>query len=137
MTATATDLPATGSLSRIDELLGRRVSMRALALLRILVGPIVLLHLWPFLDSALDGRIYRDTFYEPYASWYPELTRGVYVALLWTGAVVAASTARCSSSSSGRGRPIARTAPSVTVTSSATVRPVNAESRARCAPPLR
>ena len=89
MTTAATDLPATGSLSRIDELLGRRVSMRALALLRILVGPIVLLHLWPFLDSALDGRIYRDTFYEPYASWYPELPRGVYVALLWTGAVVA------------------------------------------------
>ena len=33
--------------------------MRALALLRVLVGPIVLLHLWPFLSDALDGRTYQ------------------------------------------------------------------------------
>ncbi len=39
--------------------------------------------------DAIDGRIYRDTFYEPYASWYPELPRDVYVALLWTGAAAA------------------------------------------------
>ena len=30
--------------SRFDELLGRAVSMRALALMRVLVGPVVLLH---------------------------------------------------------------------------------------------
>ena len=63
--------------------------MRALALLRIMAGPIVLLHLWPFLADAIDGRIYRDAFYEPYASWYPELPRGLYVVLLWTGAAAA------------------------------------------------
>lgn len=78
-------------LDRVDELLGRRVSMRALACLRILVGPIVLLHLWPFLDDALQGRIYRDVFYEPYASWYPELPRGQYVGLLWLAAVASAA----------------------------------------------
>ncbi len=89
MTAATTDLPVAGSSSRIDELLGRRVSMRALALLRIMAGPIVLVHLWPFLADAIDGRIYRDAFYEPYASWYPELPRGLYVALLWTGAAAA------------------------------------------------
>ena len=61
------------ALTAFDELLGRAVSMRALALLRVLAGPIVLLHLWPFLSDALEGRIYRDAFYEPYASWYPEL----------------------------------------------------------------
>ena len=77
MTAAATDLPVVGSSSRIDELLGRRVSMRAFALLRIMAGPIVLLHVWPFLADAIDGRIYRDAFYEPYASWYPELPRGL------------------------------------------------------------
>ena len=44
------------------------------------VGPIVLLHLRPFLVDAWHGRIYSDAFYEPYASWYPELPRGVYVA---------------------------------------------------------
>ena len=89
MTAAATDLPVAGSPSRIDELLGRRVSMRAFALLRIMAGPIVLVHLWPFLADAMDGRVYRDAFYEPYASWYPELPRDVYVVLLWTGAAAA------------------------------------------------
>jgi len=78
-----------GALGRFDELLGRAVSMRSLALLRVLVGPIVLLHLRPFLADALDGRIYRDVFYEPYAAWYPELPRAVYIGLLWLGAVAA------------------------------------------------
>ncbi len=63
--------------------------MRALALLRVLVGPVVLLHLRPFLADAAGGRIYRDTFHEPYATWYPELPRAVYVGLLWVGAVAA------------------------------------------------
>ena len=35
----------------------------------------MLLHLRPFLDTARHGRIYRDSFYQPYASWYPELPR--------------------------------------------------------------
>ena len=73
-------------VGRFDELLGRPVSMRSLALLRVLAGPIVLLHLWPFLSS---DHIYRDAFYEPYASWYPEFPRAVYIALLWVGAVAA------------------------------------------------
>jgi hypothetical protein len=74
-----------------DDLLGRPVSMRALALLRVLVGPIVLLHLRPFLVDAWHGRIYRDAFYEPYGAWYPDLPRAVYVGLLWlaAGAAVA------------------------------------------------
>jgi hypothetical protein len=76
-------------MSALDELLGRPVSMRALALLRVLAGPLVLLSLWPFLSDALDGRIYSDSFYEPYASWYPELPRSVYVALLFVAAVAA------------------------------------------------
>jgi uncharacterized membrane protein YphA (DoxX/SURF4 family) len=76
-------------VSRFDELLGRPVSMRALALLRVLAGPVVLLHLWPFLADALDGRIYRDAFWEPYAAWYPDLPRGVYVGLLCVAAVAA------------------------------------------------
>jgi hypothetical protein len=76
-------------MARFDELLGRRVSMRALALLRILAGPIVLLHLRPFLDGTLHGRIYSDAFYEPYAAWYPELPRAVYIGLLWLAVVAA------------------------------------------------
>jgi uncharacterized membrane protein YphA (DoxX/SURF4 family) len=77
------------ALARFDELLGRPVSMRALALLRVLVGPVVLLHLQPFLADALHGETYRDAFHEPYASWYPQLPEGVYIALLWLGAVAA------------------------------------------------
>jgi hypothetical protein len=75
--------------ARLDELLGRRVSLRALALLRVLAGPVVLLHLRPFLADALDGRGYRDAFYEPYAAWYPELPDAIYAGLLGVGAVAA------------------------------------------------
>jgi hypothetical protein len=78
-----------GALGALDELLGRRVSMRSLALLRVLVGPVVLLHLWPFVDGALAGHIYRDAFYEPYASWYPEPPRGLYDGLLAAGVLAA------------------------------------------------
>ena len=77
------------TLDRVDDALGRRVSMRPLALLRIPIGLIALVHLWPFLDDARHGVQYRDTFYEPYASWYPELSRGAYGVLLGVGAVAA------------------------------------------------
>lgn len=78
-----------GALAAVDELLGRRVDMRSLALLRIMVGPIVLLHLRPFLADAAGGRIYRDVFHEPYASWYPELPRALYEGALWVAAAAA------------------------------------------------
>jgi hypothetical protein len=78
-----------GAIAAFDDLLGRPVSMRALALLRVLAGPVVLLHLQPFLADALDGRIYRDAFHEPYAAWYPEAPRGVYAGLLLLAAVAA------------------------------------------------
>jgi Vitamin K-dependent gamma-carboxylase len=80
--------PAT---ARLDELLGRPVSMRALTLLRVLTGPIVLLHLEPFLADSLDGRTYQDAFYEPHGSWYPEVPEPVYIALLWLAAAAAVS----------------------------------------------
>ncbi len=50
--------------------------MRSLALLRVLAGAIVLLHLEPFLSDGLDGRTYLDAFHEPYAAWYPEVPGG-------------------------------------------------------------
>jgi hypothetical protein len=78
-------------LARFDELLARPVSIRALALLRVLAGLVVLLHLEPFLVDAWDGETYQDAFYEPYASWYPELPESAYVGLLWVGAVAAVS----------------------------------------------
>jgi vitamin K-dependent gamma-carboxylase len=78
-----------GILALVDDLLGRPVSMRALALLRVLAGPVVLLHLQPFLSDGWDGRIYRDAFYDPYAAWYPGLPRDVYLGLLWLAAATA------------------------------------------------
>ena len=70
----------------LDELLGRPVSVRALALLRVLAGPVVLLHLRPFLADGWDGRTYADSFHEPYLAWYPELPEAAYVGLLSLGA---------------------------------------------------
>jgi uncharacterized membrane protein YphA (DoxX/SURF4 family) len=87
--AIGTPREARGLIATFDELLGRVVSIRSLALLRVLAGPIVLLHLQPFLSDALDGRIYSDAFYEPYAAWYPELPEPLYVGLLWLAAVAA------------------------------------------------
>jgi hypothetical protein len=86
---TATSLAPATALGSLDELLGRRVSMRALALLRVLAGPIALWHLWPFVADARAGRIYRDAFYQPYVSWYPELPRPLYSGLLALGVVAA------------------------------------------------
>jgi Vitamin K-dependent gamma-carboxylase len=76
-------------IASFDDLLGRAVSIRALALLRVLAGPAVLLHLQPFLSDVWDGRTYQDGFYEPYAAWYPELSEAVYVGLLWLAAAAA------------------------------------------------
>ena len=91
MSATAVGAPRSlrGLLAAFDGLLGRAVSMRALGLLRVLVGPVVLMHLRPFLAEALDGRTYRDAFYEPYAAWYPQLPDTLYVGLLWLAAAAA------------------------------------------------
>jgi vitamin K-dependent gamma-carboxylase len=80
-----------GLIERFDDLLGRPVSMRALALLRVLTGPVVLLHLRPFLSDSLHGRTYRDAFYEPYVAWYPGLPEAMYIGLLWVAAAAALS----------------------------------------------
>jgi hypothetical protein len=74
---------------RFDDLLGRPVSMRGLALLRVLTGPVVLLHLRPYLSDSLDGHTYQDAFHHSYAAWYPELPEAAYVALLWLAAIAA------------------------------------------------
>jgi vitamin K-dependent gamma-carboxylase len=81
--------PGRWTLAALDELLGRPVSMRSLALLRVLAGLVVLLHLEPFLADSLDGVTYRDAFHEPYAAWYPEVPEAVYIGLLWLAAVAA------------------------------------------------
>ncbi len=72
-----------------NERLDDPVDVRSLAVLRLAIGPLVLLHLRPFLTDALDGVVYSDSFTLPYWSWYPELPEGVYVAVLWGTALTA------------------------------------------------
>ena len=76
-------------LDRFDALLARPVPVRPFALLRILMGLVAFGHLRRYVADALGGHIYRDAFHEPYASWYPELPRALYVALLGAGLVAA------------------------------------------------
>jgi hypothetical protein len=76
-------------LERFDRFLGQRVSMRSLAIVRILVGAITVVHLQPFVSAALRGDTYQDHFYHPYFRWYPELPEGAYIALLVTGCIAA------------------------------------------------
>ena len=55
---------------------------RALALLRIIVGPIVIYHLLPFLSEMRDGSYYADYFYAPWATWLVPPPRSVYFVML-------------------------------------------------------
>ncbi len=63
--------------------------IRALSVLRILLGPIVLLHLEDTFRLAADGVVYSDRFYLPYADWYPEAGRTLYVWMLIAAGVAA------------------------------------------------
>lgn len=74
-------------LRRINAAIDEMVDYRALVPLRIAAGPLVLLHLWPFLELAGDGITYRDRFWMPFVSWFPAVPAGVYVGLLWAAAI--------------------------------------------------
>jgi len=75
------------TVAYVDDLLARPVSMRAMALLRVLVGPIAYAHVRPLATAAWDGQTYRDAFFQPYAAWYPDLPRPLYTAVLTLGLV--------------------------------------------------
>ena len=83
--------PITSRLAAANEAIDAVGTVRAIAVLRMLLGPITVLHLRPFLERLNDGIVYSDRFYEPYASWYPEASRGLYEVLL-VAAVAAAFT---------------------------------------------
>ncbi|HSR15342.1 MAG TPA: HTTM domain-containing protein [Gemmatimonadales bacterium] len=76
-------------LSSLDERIDAVGSLRAVEVLRICAGPLVILHLRPFLDAASAGIVYSDRFWQPYADWYPEVSRHAYLMLL-RGCVIAA-----------------------------------------------
>lgn len=63
-----------------------RVHVRALALLRLLAGPIVLVHLYPFWQRvAVHDYYFADAFFVPFFDWWPVLSRGAYIAVLSAG----------------------------------------------------
>lgn len=67
-----------------DDLFDRPGSARGLAVTRIAIGVVVLVHLWPFLALAVDGRSWDDGFTEPWVSWWT-LPHGAWVAMLLVG----------------------------------------------------
>ncbi len=77
------------ALAQLDALLERPVSTRSLGLVRILVGAITLLHLWPFLSEVRRGDFYRDRFHHPYLSALPDPSKQAYIVILWVGLVAA------------------------------------------------
>ncbi|MFP5320956.1 MAG: HTTM domain-containing protein [Acidimicrobiia bacterium] len=90
MSAVVTSPPTT---SWLDDVFDRPGSVRTLALLRLVLGPVVLVHLWPFLAMTSGGRTYRDTFFEPWWGFAPVPPGWVQVVLVWTGAVAAVALA--------------------------------------------
>lgn len=83
---TAGPAPARWSL---DDVFDRPASLRSLAVLRIALGPAVLVHLGPFLADTMRGVTYDERFWEPWWGFVPEVPGAVQVVLVWTGAVAA------------------------------------------------
>ncbi|HEY1116344.1 MAG TPA: HTTM domain-containing protein, partial [Acidimicrobiales bacterium] len=73
----------------VDDVFDRPASVRSLAVLRLVLGPVVLVHLWPFLSGTLDGQTYDESFNTPWWGFVPEVPGAVQVLLVWTGAVAA------------------------------------------------
>lgn len=74
---------ASTSLTAANRRLDDVGSVRSLAVLRIALGPLVVLHLRPFLENHRDGIIWSDRFHQPFSSLVPEPGRGLYGVLLW------------------------------------------------------
>ena len=64
-------------------------SVRAIAVLRIALGPITLLHLRPFLRDVRRGVAYNDHFWQPFVAWFPELPGRAWFGLIWIGVTAA------------------------------------------------
>jgi uncharacterized membrane protein YphA (DoxX/SURF4 family) len=58
-------------------------SVRALALLRIATGAIVVLHFRHEASALVDGRFYADSFHSPWLAFMPEPPRELYAVLLF------------------------------------------------------
>ena len=74
--------PLSEVVARFNALFDRPGDVRALAIIRILVGPIVIYHLWPFVEQMTRGTYYADFFYSPWATWLPTPPRSLYFVML-------------------------------------------------------
>jgi hypothetical protein len=72
--------PRAGVFERVGDI-------SALSLLRILVGPITIAHLWPFLQDARAGIHYDDHFWQPYLAGAPRIPGELWAPILWAGVV--------------------------------------------------
>lgn len=77
--------------STFDDVFDVPGSIRALAVLRIVLAPVVVVHLWPFLTDALDGVSYLDHFNEPWFTFLPQVPAGAQALMIWTGLAAAAA----------------------------------------------
>ena len=59
----------------------------ALAVLRIVLGLVAVVHLSKFLADARAGDYYDDHFWLPYATWVPHPSGELWALLLWVGTV--------------------------------------------------
>lgn len=80
-------------VARLNRFIDAEGDIRALSVLRILLGPIVLLHLRETFEAAADGVVYSDRYWLPYFDWYPEAGPALYEVLLWAclGSAIAMS----------------------------------------------
>lgn len=76
-------------VQRLNSIIDATGDIRQLSILRILLGPIVLLHLQDYFADARDGVVYSDRFYLPYFEWYPEASGTLYEVMLWSCAATA------------------------------------------------
>lgn len=86
---TGTKVPHGTRPTNVDDVFDRPGSVRSLAVLRIVIGPVVLVHLAPFLADSLRGITYLDRFHSPWFAFVPEVPGVVQVVAVWTGAVAA------------------------------------------------
>lgn len=85
MTSTAARARLPGSV--LDDVVDRGGSMQAVALLRVLVGAIVIRHLWPDLRAPV---LPVERFHVPWWSWLPAPSPTGHRALLWLGVAAGA-----------------------------------------------
>lgn len=76
-------------LDRFDAALATPVSTRSLGVVRMLVGAIAVVHLWPIVSDAVGGNTYHDRFHHPYVDALADISPGWYTTLLVVGSCAA------------------------------------------------